>query len=344
MLRRGWSWGILLFFSASTTQALARPKTDTLWTDRGDRVICEIKELTQGKLTVSTNDMGTLSIDWLHLSGLHSEYYYRVEPKSGGRYFGSLWLEQQTLKVRRFSDTLSFSIYDVIGITPIEKGFWSRMDGSFSLGFSYTKASDVAQLTFNWTNRYTQEKDLVDLKASTVATSTGQDDSLTQTEDFSLTYYRLIKLKLNASAAVAYQRNDELGLRRRGIVTLTAGVNPIQTNLHRLLLSAGAALNGEIGTSDTSVATQSAEGVVKANYSLFKYDSPKSNLDVTTAYYPSITTKGRHRIDFNLKLSHELISDFFVDVSYYTNIDTKPATQDASKSDYGIVTSISWSY
>lgn len=327
-------------------QARANSKTDTVWTDRGDRVVCEILGLTQGKLSVSTNDMGTLSIDWKHVTGLHTQYYFRIEPASGGRYFGSLWMDvhKDTLLVRGRSDTLSFHKLDVVEIITIEKTFWSRLDGSFSLGFSYTKASHVSQLTLDWANRYTTEKDLFDIKASTIVTSQNSQDSVARNEDFTLTYYRLIKKRLNGSLSGAYQRNDELGLRRRGIFSLTGGVSPIRTNLHTLLLSLGVALNSELGTSDTSVNARSAEGVVKANYSLFQYTSPKTDLNTTITYYPSFTETGRHRVDFNVKFRHELVKDFFFDISYYTNIDTKPATQDAAKSDYGIVTSISWSY
>lgn len=337
---------VCLLLLCATSLAQARPKIDTVWTDQGDRVICEILELTQGQLRVSTNDMGTFTIDWLHVSALHSRYFYRIEPREGGRFFGSLWLDSgsTTLVVHTESDRLSFSTWDVVEILPIEKGFWSRMDGALSLGFSYTKASEVAQLTFNWSNRYTMENDMVDLKASTIATSKGDTSEVSRNEDFSAAYYRLFGRKLNASVSAAFQRNDELGLKRRTIGTITGGVSPIRTNLHTLLLSVGVALNSELGTSDTSDTRQSGEGVFKANYSLFKYDSPKSNLDVIAAYYPSFTEEGRHRLDFNLNLSHELVSDFFLNLSYYTNLDSKPPTQDASKSDYGVVTSVSYTY
>jgi hypothetical protein len=346
MLRRWGLGGAVLLALAGASHAWARPKVDTVWTDKGDQVVCEIVELTQGKLSVKTNDMGTLSIDWLHISRLASSYYYRVEPRSGGQYFGSLRVDApgHVLSVQRFADTVLFVKRDVVAITPIKTTFWSRCDGSFSLGFSYTKASKVAQLTLNWTNRYTLPKDLLDIQANAITTSADGSDSTTRSEDFSLTYYRLIKKILNGSAAIAYQRNDELGLKRRGIATVTGGVTPIRTNLHTLLLSVGAAFNSEIGTADTSVVRQSTEGVVKAKYSLFTYDTPKTSLDVTASYFPSLTEDGRHRVDFNTTFSHELVKDFYFNLSYYTNIDTKPATQDASESDYGIVTSISWTY
>ena len=39
----------------------ARPKTDVVVLDNGDRITCEIKKLQRGKLTISTDASGTIS-------------------------------------------------------------------------------------------------------------------------------------------------------------------------------------------------------------------------------------------------------------------------------------------
>jgi len=175
---------------------------------------------------------------------------------------------------------------------------------------------------------------------------TGQDavDTTTRREDLSLTYYRLSKQRLIASVTSAMQRNDEIGLLRRMIFGVTAGYSPIRTNLHTMLVSIGVALNNEIGTADTSEVTQSAEGIVRTSYSLFKYTHPKADLNTVLTYFPSLTEEGRHRVDFNIKVRYELVRNFYFDLSYYTNYDSKPATEGAATADFGIVTSIAWSY
>lgn len=324
----------------------ARPKTDMVKTDSGDVVYCEIKELAYAKLTVKSHDMGTINIEWKHIVALKSDFYFRVEVKEVGRRFGSLEIVEGTkvLRVRAAFDTLSFPTDDVVEITPIEKKFWDRFDGSLSLGFNFTKASQVAQLTFDWTNIYRTERDLFDMKLKTIITSTEGDTSTTRNEDFSLAYYRLIKKRFNASTSLGLQRNDELGLLRRVIITLTGGVSPLKSNLHNMLLSTGLALNSELGSADTSEVTQSLEGVIRVSYSLFKYSSPKANVNTTLVYFPSITEPGRHRIDFNLSGSYELVSDFTIGLTYYTNYDSQPTTEDANTTDYGIITSVGWTY
>jgi hypothetical protein len=342
---KGTGW-IALCWILLSSPAWARPKTDTIWTDSGDRVVCEILELTRGKIQVKTHDMGTIDIEWEHVAALHSSYYYRVEIRGGSRFFGSLNLDQSSpyFQIQRRMDTVTVRLLDIVEITAIEKNFWSRMDGSLALGFSYTQASRVAQLTWSWNNRYRTERDLVDLKSSIIITARKAEDSTARNEDISLTYYRLMKSRLNGSVTSTYQRNDEIGLRARLSFGLTGGVSPLKSNLHTLLLSLGAATNSEIGTSDTSVVTTSVEGVVRVNYALFQYSSPKTDINTTLTFFPSLTEKGRYRLDYDLKLRRELIKDFFFDITFYSRYDSDPATENAAKLDYGIVTSVSFSY
>jgi hypothetical protein len=232
-----------------------------------------------------------------------------------------------------------------VEIVPIAKKFWDRFDGSLSLGFSYTKASRVSQLTLDWTNLYKAERDLVELKASTIVTTRDENkDSTAQTQNYSLSYSRLLVGKFSASATGGYQRNDELGLRRRLSFSPTLGVSPVITNLHQLTFSLGASVNSELGVSDSSNVQYNAEGVIGASYSLFKYSSPKTDINTALTGYPSLSSGDRYRIDFSFKFRRELVSDFFLSLSYYTNYDSQPATADAAKADYGLVTSVSWSY
>ena len=87
-------------------------------------------------------------------------------------------------------------------------------------------------------------------------------------------------------------------------------------------------------------ADNNLEGVISASYSLFFYDSPKTDLTTTIVLYPSLTTRGRLRRNFSINLSHELFSDFFIKLTYNTSHDSDPPSESASTSDYNIITSI----
>ena len=89
---------------------------------------------------------------------------------------------------------------------------------------------------------------------------------------------------------------------------------------------------------------RNGEGVLRASYSLFKYDSPKADISTSLNFFPSLTESDRYRLDFDVKIRKEMITDLFFDVSYYTNFDSKSPSGEGEKTVYGIVTSIGWSY
>ena len=312
----------------------------------GDRVTCEIKQLTRGKLTVKTDAMSTVDIEWKHISGLYSRFYFRVETQTKQRYFGSLeWREgEQILAVLTPSDSVYIPAQSIVEIQPIERSFWSRFDGSLSFGFSYTKASDISQLSSDWVTTYRTERNRLDFKFATILTGKSGQDSLTRRVDLTLGYTRLLGAKgwsLLTNASV--QRNDELRLKRRLQLGLSGGFSPLKSNRNVLTFSVGAAVNSEQST-DSSSTTESAEAIIAGKYALFKYDSPKADLTTSIYFYPSLTEKERYRLEYDLKARFELVKDFFIDVSFYTSYDSKPTSGGAAASDYGIVTSLSWSY
>ena len=324
--------------------ASGHPKIDKVILENGDVLTCEIKEMDKGKLTAKTDRLGTVEIEWDGIVGIESIFYYLVETTWGKRHYGALRMgEDGLLHVGAEAGLTSLPRDDVVAIRAIETSFWSQQDGSLSFGFSFTKASDVAQLTLDWANAYRTERNLVDLRATTIITDKGDTTMTARREDFSLTYTRLLKRKWTGTTNVGVQRNDELSLGRRVIFGFSTGASPVKNNTNVLRFSVGVAMNNERATgADTT--TASGEATVSANYSLFRYQTPKSDITTSLTYFPSLTEEGRYRIDFDLKLRHELIKDFFIDLSYYTNFDSQsPGTGEESK-DLGIVTSLGYSY
>jgi hypothetical protein len=322
----------------------ARPKSDVVVVRNGDRVTCEVKSLSMGMVTASTDAMGTVYIKWEDVIAVHSSFMFRVETSAGQLLFGSLEeTERSDMLVVAGVTSIGISHLDVVEIIPIELTFWDRNNGSLSAGFSYARSTDLAQLHADWTNYYTGERNLVVLKASTTVT-TETDEESTKRMDVSLTYYQLLsKNKWAAALSPSIQRNDELGLKRRVLLAAGVGVSAIKSNRNRLLVSAGVALNSELGA-DTTETTESGELFVAGDFSLFKYHSPKREINASLSLYPSMTENERYRLDFDLAFRIEVISDLFIELSYYMNFDSDPPTADAHKEDYGIMTSVGYTY
>lgn len=333
---------VLLFASAS--ESFGRPKTDVIALGNGDRITCEIKQLKRGKLKVKTDDMGTIDVKWEKIVALASSFYFRIETSEGRRLFGAMQLQDgDSLTVVGIRSWTSIPKRDVVEITPIETSFWSRFDGSLSFGFSYTKASHVAQVTFDWANLFRTERNLLDLKAKTIITDKGSSDGTARNVDVKLSYNRLLRPKWTGNTTAAFQRNDELALRRRLLLSLGMGANPVKTNSSLLLVTAGVAVSSEVAK-DSTRSTESLEGVLSGSYSLFHYDSPKTEISTGITWYPSLTENERHRVDLDLKLRREIVKDFSFDISFYFSYDSKAPSGEGEKKDYGVVTSLGWSY
>ena len=112
-------------------------KTDILTLVNGDKFTGEVKKLEFGKLTFSTDHMGTLSIKWDKIIGLTSNAYYEVELFDGTIYFGALGDASLRWRMTMITDSASFEIYRfyVVRILPIKGRFLARVDGAASVGF-----------------------------------------------------------------------------------------------------------------------------------------------------------------------------------------------------------------
>ncbi|UCC74473.1 MAG: hypothetical protein JSV86_07935 [Gemmatimonadota bacterium] len=124
-------------------------KTDVVTLENGDHITGEIKELTRGRLSYSTDDIGTISIEWEHILRITSQQYFEVELSSGEKYFGQIdpaveprWI---VMTIAEFSDTLSMA--SVVRIVPIEATFWERLSGYIDLRFNFQQANLVRDLT-----------------------------------------------------------------------------------------------------------------------------------------------------------------------------------------------------
>ena len=81
-----------------------------------------------------------------------------------------------------------------------------------------------------------------------------------------------------------------------------------------------------------------------AEHSVFRYDYPKTDITTDVAVYPSLTTSGRVRTEIDVSASREVIPDLTVILTFYHSYDRKPLGPDAHKTDYGLVTSLGWTF
>jgi len=130
---------------------LAQGKTDVVTLGNGDRITGEVERLDRGRLEFSTDDAGTLFLEWENLIRLvAASRVFEVVTGDGLRFVGTLTAApDRSIAVSGTGRVDAVAMKDVVLITPIGRSFWSKLDGTIDAGFSYTKSSGIAQLNFN---------------------------------------------------------------------------------------------------------------------------------------------------------------------------------------------------
>src|SRR5690349_14413966 len=134
--------GILsLLFASAGAEA---QKTDSVWIRNGDRITGEVKSLSRALLKYSTDDLGTIYIEWDKVDRVSTTTILEVQLNSGQKFYGTLGLAPSG-RVVLGGDTLLLAT--IVALVPIEQKFFARLNGYLDLGLSYQKAHETLQLS-----------------------------------------------------------------------------------------------------------------------------------------------------------------------------------------------------
>jgi len=340
----------------------ARDKTDIILLVNGDRITGEIKQLEHGKLRVGTDSLGEIRIEWDDIERIDSDYEFQFERSDGTRITGFIKdsPDQKEITLANDDENTSFAHSKVVRISLIEDRFFERLKGSLSFGYSFTKASEVSQGNLGFRATHRTEVRSFTLDTSTIITNDQEGEGGTQRSDVAIELTRFRKDRWFNSYWLGFESNDELRLNLRSSLGTGLGRFLIQTNTSELSVMGGLVGTNEdvdnvLGISSTR---QNFEGLLGIDYSRYIFDDPTLDLSTSLLAYPSITESGRLRAQFDLNLRWEVINDLYLDIKYYNTYDSDPQTEriidpgpiigpilgPLEKHDYGIVTSIGWSF
>jgi len=339
---------VLLAFAvlAPVTASLAAPKTDVVYFNNGDRLTGEIKGLEKGKLELSTSTAGTVNIEWDKVSRIETAQYLEVETSSGTRYHGRVPEAQQSgsIRVAAAGEATAepVAIADVVRIAPIEHGsIVDRLDGYLTVGFNYAKADSRTE--FNFSGGLSSRDEIREWSLDGQTTVNAQSTSpTTSMYDITLTNKRFMRDRWFQQYFGSVQGNQELGLNIREIIGAGVGRYLVQDPHHEWGVVAGLAYGRE--DFESQPIRNSIEGVLSTQYSYFQYDTPKRSIDLGLAVFPSLTESGRVRAEADIDWRIELVEDFFFDLSLYGSYDSKSDPEAPSNVDYGVVTSLGYSF
>ena len=324
----------------------AAPKTDILVFHNGDRLTGETKGLERGKLSFKTDATGTIEIEWDKVASLQSDQYLEVELSDGRRHFGRASLAQTEgqlkLRVGSGTNTREVQLAEVVRVAPIEQGgFFDRLDGYVTAGYDYTKSSGVRQVTFTGGLNSRDEKRQWAIDSSaTLISQSGQDD----TNRYNIGAYnrRFLADRWFVQGFGSFEGNDELGIDLRTTIGAAYGRFLRQDQKTDWAAYAGLAVTRENFSEQPT--NESVEGVFGTQYWFFRYNAPEASLNATLNLFPSLTESGRVRSEAQMNARYEIVSDLFFQLSFYGSYDSEPGAGAESKSDYGVTTSLGYSF
>jgi hypothetical protein len=139
-----------------------------------------------------------------------------------------------------------------------------------------------------------------------------------------------------------FETNESLGLVLRSQIGAAVGPRLINSNRGQLTIGAGLAFNDERGVDVEP--TQNVEALFVFSSSFYTYDRPKTNLDFSLEYYPSLSNRGRQRVQLDAAIKREVWKDLFVSFNLYNSYDSRPPNPLADTNDIGLVLSVGWTY
>jgi len=284
-----------------------------------------------------------VEIEWDKVASVAATAPFDVDDLRGSRYMGSLVpgavAGQLQIVWRDHADTVD--LLNVIRIRRLNTSFWSRLDGSLDVGASYTSASSLFTLDFAGTLGVERPGYEISADATaTLSTQPGIED--TRRSNMSLGYTRRFENRWVALAQGRLEQNRELGFDLRSSAAGGGGRYLAQSRQDKLLTGLSLSVNRERPTEGEN--TTNVEAVAFLNYDRFSHDFPKVDMSVTLAGFASLNHGGRYRLELDARLKRELVKDFYATLRGYESYDSRPATEGATRNDYGVTFALGWSF
>lgn len=306
-------------------------KIDTIYHINGNILTGDFKSLSYGVVSWKMDGMGTISLEEVKINTIISKKIFEIKLKNDLVYFGSFGASdtKRTVYIIMGDKKELITIENIVEAYPIKNNFWSRTSGKFSLGFNYSKGSNVATLAFAGNLDYRKEKGYYSLNWTD--NNTYQGDSLSSSNsDYSLSWQRIIKKGWSTETVIGGSQNTELGTKWRWEFDLM-GVKDISYNSwNRLYAGGGLSFSREETYGDAPIQND-ITGIFQVVWKVYKYTTPKIWVDAGITYLPYLTDGSRFRTSFNLNPKIRIFSDDFnVGFAFYYNYDSAPPSTEAS--------------
>lgn len=328
--------------------ALAKNVDDVVVLKNGDRLTGEIKGLQRGELRIKSDYMAeAVRLDWAKVESLESKSTFMIWLVDGKLVTDVMRLlpanssESDNFVIGNSKQTVRVHQLDVIRITPADRGFWRRLEGSIDFGLSFTSGNDQYQTQLTATTTY--RTGAHSFTASVDSSFSGQTEGTSTTRNqFTFDYRQQLNERWYAGALVDLLRSDQQSLRLRTTAGGLIGRNLKQTERTRLSVFGGLVAAREHYTALLGEPrTTNADGLVGVDFLTFRFS--KTDIRSRLSVFPSITTPGRMRVQTTSDVRFKIVKDLWWGFHLYESFDSKPPVA-ADKNDLGVSTSLGWKF
>jgi hypothetical protein len=322
----------------------ARDKSDVVILRNGDRISGDILSLEFGILTLSTDNMSTLSIEWPAVRSVTSKFEFAVERNDGTKYHGIIATSEDgaDLVVTSEAATVRIPMAQLERISRFSPNFWNRINGGLSVGFSYSKSSAIQVSNVNFNANYRSTK--IDSSLAFSSNTTKDSSGTTTNRELLSSNVQFLQQSRNFWGLLgSLERDQSLGIDARLVAGAGIGRRFLQTSFSEVT-----GVVGLVGTEewivDQSEPRASLEAVVGGSWQVFRFIDPKTRLNLSLYVFPSLTEKGRYRSTGDLSLTHKFPHDITVGLTGYLSYDNQPPEAGAEKSDYGVTFNLGYTF
>lgn len=338
--------GMIIFISfLFALTAIAKNVDDVVVLKNGDRMTGEIKGLQSGELRFKADYMAeAVRLDWSKIERLESKSTFMIWLVDGKLVTDVIrLLPSNSDQVSNFVIGNSARVHqlDVIRITPADKRFWKRLEGSIDFGFSFTSGNDQYQTNLAATSTYRTGDHSFTASIDSSFSGQTQGTSLTRNQ-FSFDYRKQLSNRWYVGGLFDLLRSDQQSLELRTSVGGLVGRNVVQTEYTRFSL-----FGGVVGTRENyseslgRPKTTNADALTGADFATFRFN--RTDIRSRFSLFPSLTTPGRMRLQATSDLRIKIVKDLWWGFHVYENFDSKPPVR-ADKNDLGVSTSLGWKF
>ncbi|MBV4360305.1 DUF481 domain-containing protein [Pinibacter aurantiacus] len=318
---------------------------DSIFLNNGQILIGKIENASLGEVSIDDIDLKMQNVKLYKIKRIVTFTRVKIEMVDKRILYGVL---KPSLKLNHAeillddSTTITVHLTEINQLITLERNFFQRLSGDFSLGFSYAKSSGVGQASISAQVQYSTPAFENMLSMSSISSIDTSHFSRDQGNIALYSGYN-INSTIFAAGMLQYQRNLELAIARRYQEMLGGGMKFFVRENWQLQGLTGLAINQEKSTDEGASSVVTLEIPVMVRFNLYKFRHPNIQITTSQALYFSLTDKGRVRFDGNTSFSWQLIRYFYLKINPYTNYDSKPPAG-SSNFDYGITVGISYKF